>query len=266
VENKDIARAPLRVHLNYYLVTGKVHLIPAAGTATRMGGIPKFLLPTNQPGNSPAVDENGKTETLLDYHVGLGLRSCDRTIIASRPENMMALQKYLIPGKVEAMCMETSTMSETISRMVGVVRAEIYFVTMPDTYFLGSDFELNRIMPNQTSGELVSLAAWDIVPKQIGSVGQVQLDKHGIVVKHQDKSKDSSLPLVWGAIAFQSEAEQFIDPQTPHIGYLIDSARRAGHDVVGMRFSGQYLDCGTPQGYLDLVTGKSARTSLTPRQ
>ena len=229
-----------------------------------MGGIPKFLLPTIQPSNSRLKNE--KIKTLLDYHLSLGLISCDRTVIASRPENMTALQKYLIPGKVEAMCMETSTMSETISRMVGVVRAEMYFVTMPDTYFLGSNFELHRITPDQGSGELVRLAAWNILQSQVGSVGQVKLDKRGIVVGHKDKTQDPSLPLVWGAIAFRAEAEPLIDPLTPHIGYLIDSARDAGYDVGGLKFSGEYLDCGTPQGYLDFLTGKSALKSLTPRQ
>lgn len=239
----------------------KVHLIPAAGTATRMGGIPKFLLPTQSSSGSP---DQPHLETLLGHHVKLGLNSCDKTIIASRPENMTAIQKYLIPGRVEAMCMESSTMSETIARMVSVIRAEIYFVTMPDTYFLNSNFKMHEISPTTKSGELVRLGAWDVLESQVGSVGQIQLDGSGAVIGHKDKTADASLPLVWGAIAFRAEAESLIDTSTPHIGYLIDSARDASFGVSGKRFTGVYLDCGTPQGYLDLLNRNSERLAPSP--
>ena len=103
-------------------------LIPAAGLATRMRGLPKFLLP---------IDD--KYTTLLENHIILALReieSLERIFIATRPDLVSLIKSLNIEyPDLSVIEMETSSMNETILRLLEYSTSEYFQLIMPDTFF-----------------------------------------------------------------------------------------------------------------------------------
>lgn len=219
-----------------------------------MGGLPKFLLPLPSKNDVNIDSQHALPDTLLGFHVELGLECTDLTLISSRPENMLPLMKYAIPGRVEIVCMETHTMSETVQRMSTMVHSTQYLVTMPDTFFAKSDFKLESLKIDGDEG--LRLALWPVKQDQIGSVGQVEIGLDGLVKKHSDKDPNCEFPQVWGALSFRSESLELIDPSEPHVGFMIPRALEQSIAVSGNLIKGEYIDCGTPEGYGYLLASK----------
>jgi hypothetical protein len=234
----------------------RVCIIPASGKAVRLGGLPKFLLPlpVAAPKGAPA---RGFT-TLLDLHIAYGREFAELVIIATRPENVELIRPYLVPGHVELMALETETMAETVIRSTKACAFDETLVLMPDTYFT------NGFAPAKMSllpGEHLSVAAWKVSPGQIGSVGQIGLlSENGrhFIQSHQDKDPTSELPWVWGAMNLSKTARDLLEPENPHIGYVITRllADNASATSLGARiFEGDYVDCGTAASYFRAVAG-----------
>lgn len=225
----------------------KLVIIPAAGTATRMGNLPKFLLPIENQSSRVQVT------SLLAQHIEYGLSFTDLVIIATRPENAFLLKPYVIPGKVEVLIMETKTMTETIIRVSNLVKASENLILMPDTHFSESisptDLELRN-------SEILALALWPIEPKQIGEVGQIAIDfdlsNSPYVSSHSDKDPECNFPYLWGAMNISFSAMKLLDDSMPHCGYLISKLLelKTSPYLIGARIqNGRYFDCGTPRGY-----------------
>lgn len=225
----------------------KLTIIPAVGTATRMGNLPKFLLPIGNQSLSVQMD------TLLGQHIEYGLHFADLVVIPTRPENAFLLKPYVVPGKVEVLIMETNTMAETILRVSKIVNSLENLILMPDTYFS------ERISPSHMelrNLELLTLALWPITPNQIGQVGQIAIEfdhnNEPYVCSHSDKNPECNFPYLWGAMNISFTAMELLDESMPHCGYLITELLKAknSHHTIGARIqNGNYFDCGTPSGY-----------------
>jgi UTP-glucose-1-phosphate uridylyltransferase len=216
-----------------------VTILPAAGQATRMRGLPKFLLPC---GN---LDES-----LLERHIRMSLEVSDLVWISTRPQYAPLLTTLGIQSdRVMVSAMETLTMSQTVRNITDFVDSERFTVIMPDTFFGGDS-------PNSNLAESTAplhLSLWAIREEQRGKLGQVELSDDGKVISHSDKDPQCRLRFAWGAMSFSKHLASLIDIRDPHVGYLIDSALAGNYEIGASPVAGSYFDCGTPQEYRDLI-------------
>ena len=202
-------------------------ILPAAGLASRMRGLPKFMLPCS-------VDY----ETLLERHVINLLPLVDKIWIPTRPEY----------ANVIIQVMETRNMSETVIEVASAARADNFLLCMPDTYFHGE-------LPYETlskTNEILNLALFKIRNDQKGKLGQILLSNQGSVIGSVDKDVNCDYELAWGAMSFSNDFVKLLDPDEPHVGYAIPRCIDK-FKVKGSVLNSEYFDCGTPSEYLKLL-------------
>lgn len=216
----------------------KIGILPASGTATRMRGLPKFLLPY----------ENG-VETLLERHISQMLEVVEEIIIPTREQNIELITRLELTENVKVIALNTQTMSETVSLVLGNLDFELCILGMPDTYFLG-DFPYQKI---NTSEGSIRLACWKTASSQIGHVGSVEMGGQN-VLQVVDKDPAFDFGWHWGAMGFKKEALAFLDASSPHVGYMINPAIKSGLDVSATSIDGEYIDCGTFSEYARLIS------------
>lgn len=214
-------------------------VLPASGLATRMRGLPKFLLPCDM-----------EYLTLLERHVLMALEVSDVVWIPTRPDLAPLIESLGLPSdRVVVMSLKTATMTETVLRVAAVSSADRFIVVMPDTYFHG---ELPWLALSSKPTPL-HLACWPIRQDQKGKLGQVKI-VNNIVLGSRDKDPECDFPNSWGAMVFDKEMLAFADPSSPHIGYFIQPIIDAGHMVTSNVLDGRYFDCGTPSEYLSMLS------------
>lgn len=217
-------------------------LIPAAGLASRMRGLPKFLLP---------IDRN--YTTLLEVHLLKStqeIENLNNIFIATSPDFLKILKSLnLNIPNLSILKMETSTMNETILNLLEHTDSNYFQLIMPDTYFSGEQpyGKLNN------SPDFCDLALWKIRPEQRGKLGEVDIDLSGVVKNVVDKNPNSLLNYSWGSISFNSKLKKYIDPQEPHIGYALSNALNNNEKITTKIINGKYYDCGTPDEYIELL-------------
>lgn len=213
-------------------------ILPAAGRATRMRGIPKFLLPCD-------IDY----KTLIEVHIENLLEICDEIWVPTRPEQVLLIESLGIESdRVIILPMQTQTMTETVLRCSRVSRASNFILAMPDTYFFGQ--LPYRLLSTETN--LVDLACWKIRQSQKGKLGQVKTVGNQ-VVEIVDKDPNCEFDLAWGALTFNVNLLSYADMSDPHIGYAVKKALADTQLIDAKVIDGSYYDCGTPTEYLELL-------------
>jgi dTDP-glucose pyrophosphorylase len=213
-------------------------IIPAAGKASRMRGIPKFLLPCDS-----------EYTTLIEIHIASLLEICKTVWIPTRPELVLLLDSLsLAKDRVIILPMQTENMTQTILKTVDISKADHFQLVMPDTFFVGQK-PYRTLNPNPY---LVDLALWEIRPDQKGKLGQVEFDGEQ-AVSIQDKKLDCDFNHAWGALTFHRELMRFSNSEDPHIGYSVNNALKSGKNVSVKVIEGEYYDCGTPSEYLSML-------------
>jgi len=217
-------------------------ILPAAGSATRMRGIPQFLLPCDD-----------QYTTLLEKHVAEMLNYCDTVWIPTRPEQTILLETLgLSSDRVVIVPMTTSTMTETVVRLSGISGSSRFMMVMPDTFFYGEQ-------PYQYLAEAknpLNLACWPIRSEQAGKLGQVLIEGDGIlgrVTQSRDKDPECTFPHSWGAMSFERSVLRYAEVAMPHTGYLIPEAPKFNVSTGARVMDGRYFDCGTPKEYLQML-------------
>lgn len=211
-----------------------IGIIPASGLATRFRGIPKFLLPAP-----------GQATSLVEYHVNEMLAVCERVLVGVRPE----YSKHLDLGnidRVEILELETKTMTETVIKLCAQSNSNEFLLTMPDTFFLGEK-PTNQLVGLDESD--LQIAIWEYENSYRGRVGQVSIDDYGSVLDAIDKSLDCTYPWFWGAMRFNRKVLTLMDPDTPHVGYVVGPSIQAGLQVQAKQIKGKYFDCGSFDNY-----------------
>ena len=216
-------------------------ILPAAGLAKRMRGLPKFLLPCDAEYN-----------TLIERHINNMLEVCETVWIPTRPEQTILLESLgLSSDRVVIVPMTTETMTQTVLRLCAISGAQRFMMVMPDTYFFGEQpYEF------LATGDLaLQLACWRIRPEQAGKLGQVLLSEvpEGEVRDSRDKDPECEYEHSWGAMAFDRAALTYAEPDMPHTGYVIPRLIESGISIGARVFSGDYYDCGTPREYLKML-------------
>lgn len=217
-------------------------LIPAAGLATRMRGLPKFLLPVDK-----------KYTTLLENHLLKSINEITglkNILIATRPDLVKIIKSldFNYP-KLSILEMETNTMNETILKLLEHSKSDYFQLIMPDTYFSGKQ----PYAKLSSEPEFCDLALWEIRPEQRGKLGEVEIDLEGRVKNIIDKNPKSLLKYSWGSLTFNLKLKDYLDPKEPHIGYALSNALNDGKRITTKIIDGKYYDCGTPEEYLDLL-------------
>lgn len=218
----------------------RIGLLPSAGTATRMNGIPKFLLPVSE-----------DVQCLLDYHVRLMAPVVDRIIIPTRSEWVGLLHSFSFGPQVDILELNTQTMAETLRRSLEGIDYETCVLGMPDTYFLGGNpYHDLSLHP----GHDLTVSLFRTRPEQRGKVGSIDIDAEGRVIAHADKDPDHIYDHHWGVMEFASHTEHFLSPTEPTGGVLITECLARGLDVRGVVADYPYFDCGTLREYVECVS------------
>jgi len=213
-----------------------VGLLPAAGMATRMRGLPKFLL--------PLADDRG---SLLEYHVQLLEPYVDALVIPTRPEWIGVLQGFGWSDTVSLVELSTDTLAHTAIEALQDLHYDQCVVGLPDTVFSGGNpyAELAERYP----GDPLVLACFPTRDHQRGKLGSIDLSPEGVVVHHADKPADGGWPQHWGALRLTPEVLSLLSPDQPTVGNVIDECLARGITVRGFVHEGDYFDCGTVEEY-----------------
>lgn len=218
-------------------------LIPCAGTASRLNGLPKYLLPT--PDKTFLLKHC--INNMIDAHV-------EDIIIFTSTKNLNVISTYI---DLPLYCVgKTSTMSETIVqglKRIDLTHINSFLLLMPDTYFKITK-ETWLKCTNRLSTCDVSLILWPIRKDQYGKLGQCEVDLTTMTVtNHYDKQINCTFPYSWGVIAWNKSVNHLIDPNTPHIGYLISKVLHNGGKVAATIVDSDYFDCGTYEEYFKMI-------------
>lgn len=216
-------------------------IVPTAGLATRMRGLPKFLLPCDD-----------EYLTLIERHVLGLLEVCDVVWIPTTYLNSQLIQGLgLDPRRVVALPMSTKTMSESVLRVASLSSSDRFIMAMPDTYFFG---EQPYTYLSAAESDL-ALACWKIRPEQKGKLGQVQFgdSEQSKVSDSKDKEVECDYDFFWGAMQFNRAFIGVANPEVAYSGIWINPAISKGLLVEGKVMEGQYFDCGTVNEYFSLL-------------
>jgi len=223
------------------LATIMLHIIPAAGKASRIGGIPKFLLPV------------GEKEFLLDFHVNsiTSKNNKLKKIIATSDEFYTTIKK--MDYEADLLQVNTKTMNETVIKVLQKYPEETEFLlTMPDTYFYDSNLinNMSKLFDKDVSG---TLGLWNIEESQIGQLGQCKIYQN-YVTDIQDKNINCKYKLFWGAIMWRKNINKYIKKDDHSIGFMAENAIRNNYKFNYSIAKGGYYDCGTFSSYKSLIT------------
>lgn len=220
-------------------------ILPASGLATRMRGLPKFLLPCDD-----------QYLSLLERHIDELSKICETIWIPVRPDLVPVVESLSISSEnVIVVAMATSSMTETVRRVVEIGSSERFVMVMPDTFFFG---EAPYKLLAEAQADLF-LACWMIRKEQAGRLGQVDLvrtqanTRDWIVKESRDKDPNCHFPFSWGAMSFNRGLIDLTEDSMPHLGHVIEPAIRSGNSVRAAVMDGQYFDCGTPAEYLSML-------------
>lgn len=221
----------------------KIAIIPAAGLATRIKGIPKFLLPINE--------ENDKLITILLS----SLSKFSTPYVITTPANATLLYGQ-IQKQAKILIGETASMSETVKLCEDLSGSRKVLFAMPDTFYVGDSEVFAKLTKAIDTDIDVAVGVWKIRPDQRGKLGQCEIDSKGNISKVVDKDISCYYPWAWGVLAWKKIFWPFICPETSHIGYALNPAIKAGLKVKAVFMKGSYFDCGTASEYISLVSGK----------
>lgn len=216
-----------------------IGLIPCSGTASRMSGIPKFLLPCKE-GN--LIDNSiniFKSNNIDDIYVSISTEN--EHFIKNRDHI-----KYIVKN--------TNTMSETVKNLIEI-KAKKYILIMPDTYFINDinkDFNEITKMHMMLNDFDIVVILWKIKEYQYGKLGQVEVN-NAKVIDVMDKNLNCKYQYSWGIIGWTNKVNHLIDEKTPHIGYILNEALKNNIDIGYIISDTEYFDCGTPDEYFKMI-------------
>ena len=216
-----------------------MHVIPAAGLATRFGGMPKFLLPCNPDG-----------KTLLSKHIEASLNANLGEIRIVVQPSMYHLVNQLIANKTENIRViqaNTRTMTETISKAVNEYPTsdDRCVITLPDTFntgMLSNDFSENL---SEIYSKINALLLWKIDDSKKGKLGQVSIKSEFNTVEDiVDKDPLCTFPFFWGSVCLSTDIVRSLDTKTETISKNLKDFVSHGMTLHTIVSNSEYFDCG----------------------
>jgi hypothetical protein len=227
-----------------------IGLIPAAGDAARMFGVPKFLLPT--PGG-----------VLIDVMAARMSASCSRLFTGTQSRHYGMVNHRLGSATHTIYLADTSTMSETVLIGRRFTFDQPVLFGMPDTWFEDSA-AFAKLAAAVHDGADVAVGVFEAQPGQHRKGGMCRVED-GRVLAVIDKPDVCAWPHIWGALAWRPTFWPFIAPADPHVGYALPRAIADGLNVRAVRLGGVYWDCGTPDDYFDCIAAQRVAETVQER-
>ena len=213
-----------------------IGILPASGSASRLNGIPKFILPVSE------------GQSLLQWHVDLMSRACSSVFIPTRQRWKVLVDDLMLNANIIEK--EPSTMADAVLDIAKKV-ADPVIIGMPDTYIHGA--KSNFYQDILTSDGDVVLATWDYAPQNMrGKIGQVLADDDGNVLSVVDKDPDCDYREMWGALLFRNGSINKIDPTGGSVLNKVNDWIAEGVSVKRVKMTGEYIDAGTVKGLAQL--------------
>lgn len=215
-----------------------IGILPASGSASRLNGLPKFVLPVSD------------SKSLLQWHVDLMTRACKSVTVSTRNRWIILVKDLMLNANITER--EPSTMADAVIKMSMGVTDDI-IIGMPDVYIHNS--ESNFYLDLLSSDGDVVLATWDYVPETMkGKIGQVLADDSGNVLSVIDKDPNCEYPEMWGALLFRNGTINKIDITGGSVLNKVNDWIAEGVCVKRVKMSGEYIDAGTFEGLIRLYT------------
>lgn len=215
-----------------------IGIIPAAGKATRIHGLPKFLLPV--PGGY-----------LLER---MAARMGVPCVIGANPDNA-ALLNACKPPNATVYEVNSRAMPETILAARPYVGDVHVVVGMPDTYWT-DEAVFQRLSTWLTRGAICAVAVFYVSPEAGSRLGvcRTQYDGNALVLNGiQDKQPQIAHQWAWGAVAWRPAFWRYILPDDAHLGIALQRAVAAGETIPLYPADGPYYDNGTPDDYFRCI-------------
>jgi dTDP-glucose pyrophosphorylase len=219
-----------------------IGIIPAGGKATRIHGIPKYLLPTPR-------------GTLIDVLIRRMQLAAPREIVVMTKGFNATLLKHVDLTDVTICDHDDKSMAHAVM-LAGeyAQRDEIALFGMPDTYFEdGQAFrKIASVFEHNFKIDVIA-GVFRARPEQRHKLGMCRIEAWRHIVEVVDKPEKTDLEYAWGILAWRSAFWSCMRQDDPHVGYALPRAITRGLDVRAMIFQGNYYDCGTPAEYFECV-------------
>ncbi len=212
--------------------------VPAAGLATRLGGIPKFLLPVSD------------RQTLIGFHID-NLKKIKNNEISIGTNKKFYKTLQDIYEEITIKKINSSSMVQTVTKL-NLENKKLSLVIMPDTYF--ENYKIIEYMREKiiSSNLDVVLGIWKIKQSQIGKLGQCMLDGDS-VKKIIDKDVNCKEEYFWGLIMWQPSFNNLISDKDLHFGISLNRAIENKLKIGYVKAQDEYFDCGTFDEYQNLL-------------
>ncbi len=218
----------------------EILVLPVGGSASRMLGLPKFMLPVSE------------SETLIERHCrGAISAGYDELHVITRQKYFNLIESYFSDRRIDAhihsLPHETETMSETLKIGSGLIKDIVkssVTIGLSDTAFYGASYEhIYRKLIEDSADHCLGL--FSIREDQFGKLGQVDTDSMGKVLSMQDKNLSCTFPAIWGLAKVPGSMLMNLNISDAHIGIGIEKLLAKGEYVSGVMNQAEYYDCGT---------------------
>jgi NDP-sugar pyrophosphorylase family protein len=236
-----------------------IGIIPAAGSATRMMGIPKMLLPIPPNGSVlidlliermklagvgewPEIISSDVVAELIQYHTGIDLYHAKTKTMSETVLCVKSAWEFAIPNY------------ETGKVPIPEPMPPVLF-GMPDTYFDDGEAFV-KLAAALDDGADVAVGLFKARPGQRKKLGMCDITPGyfgGHISAVIDKPQETNLVWAWGVLGWKPTFWQYIQAEDPHVGYALPRAIAARLDVRAVRMVGEYFDCGTPDEYFECI-------------
>lgn len=221
-----------------------IGLLPAAGKAERIHGLPKFLLP---------IPEG---ETLIHRHIFLMREAgCAPIVIGANSDNKQLIVDHTdytlvyVAKHHDTMAQTVLSFYETWLHPSGRAGEERICFGMPDVYF--SDASAYQQVAAVEADIVVG--CFRIPPNEQHKHDLVRIE-HGRVVEVLNKpAPHSSLQCTWGILLWKPVYWQYLQPDDPHVGHGLPRAIADGLDVRPVVIEGGYWNIGTTDDYFNCI-------------
>lgn len=214
-----------------------IGILPAAGKATRIHGLPKYLLPV--PGGY--LLERMANRIGVPCYIGANADNYDLLNDYKRPEDRVC--------KVVSRAMPETILNIRLQAMLG---DENVLVGMPDTYWTDETVFL-RLTDYLNQGFICAVAVFYVDVDMASRLGVCHWNKEGLLRHIEDKQPQTNGRWVWGAVAWRVDFWQYIQPEDAHLGIALQRAVEQGIEIPVVRCGGDYYDNGTPEDYFHCI-------------
>lgn len=213
----------------------RLAVIPAAGRAVRLNGVPKFLLPIDS------------YMSLLSYHLKMASEYADLTVIGTRPEFSGLVLDLGKDFGAKTYVVDTRTLTETVCEIARGMNPRTLTIHLPDTY-VGKENVFAKLESSVHLKEESGIAIWRSSESQRGLLGQVEIQESynsSRVTRIVDKDPDFFTGYHWGSISFFEPDIGNWDISEVTIGNVAANLIKNGEKFFSILSNSSYLDLGT---------------------